>query len=209
MSDNLEEILGKIHSIDDILPGSLPGYLFPKLIVLNHLIIEPYSDASVGNICYYLHFNNKFRLPKRSDKSINLLSKESIEAAFEPYKEMDEFFLEPGKSVIAQSYEKVGVSEWLLCKLENTSALGRVLINHASHGFIHPGHGINKPFQVMMELTNLGEKPVEILPARQENGVVKGPEAFRLYVEKLPYAAREYQSVSSVNKLKMDSKDGS
>lgn len=205
----LSEILNQIKSIDDILPGHLPGYFFPKLMELGHLRIEPFSPASLGNICYYLHFNNKFRKPIKNNEQINLLSKDSIESAFEPYKEMESYALEPGKSVIAQSYEKIGISEMLFCKLENSSALGRVFLNHASHGFIHPGHGINEPINIMIELTNLGEKPVNIMPAYQEDEIIKGPEAFRLYIEKLSYPASDYKSISSIPKLKMDNKDKS
>lgn len=97
----------------------------------------------------------------------------------------------------------------MLCNLENTSALGRVLLNHASHGFIHPGHGINEPFRLMIELTNLGERTVELVPAYIENEKVIGPDAFRLYVEKLPYPAEEYKAGSAVAKLKMDKTDKS
>jgi deoxycytidine triphosphate deaminase len=186
-----------------------PPLILPKLIELKQLIIDPFNQESLGNICYYLHFNNKFRKPKPGARPIDLLSKESIDDAFEPYEERRRYTLYPRKSVIAQSYEKLGISEWLLCKLENTSALGRVFLNQASHGFMHPGHGINKPFRIMIELTNLGEKPVDIKPAYQEGNKVIGPDSFRLYVEKLPYQAVEYKSVSATPKLKMDSSDQS
>lgn len=201
--------MNNIKSIDDIAPGHLPGFFFPKLIELGHLIIEPFSDKSLANICYYLHFNNKFRKPKRGSEQIDLLSKESIEDAFEPYVELERYLLEPGQSVIGQTYEKVGISEWLLCKLENPSPLGRVFLNHASHGFLHPGHGIKEPFHLMVELTNLGQRPVEIVPAHLEEGVVKGPEVLRMYVEKLPYPAQEYRYGSSIPRLRMDGRDRS
>lgn len=75
------------------------------------MIIDPFSEDSLANICYYLHFNNRFRRAKSGVEPIQLLSKESIENAFEPYGEIERFLLEPGKSVIAQTYEKVGISE--------------------------------------------------------------------------------------------------
>ena len=53
----MNKIVSKIKTIDDIKPGHLPGYFFPKLIELGHLKIEPFSQDSLGNICYYLHFN--------------------------------------------------------------------------------------------------------------------------------------------------------
>lgn len=187
--------------INQVKTGKLPGYLFPELIKMGELRIEPFDVNALGNISYYLHFNNKFRTPVNNDSPIDLLSKESIEAAFKPYEEMNKFVLMPKKSVIAQTYEKIGISEWLLAKLENTTELGRVFLNHASHGYIHPGHGIKEPFQLMVELTNLGEKPVEIIPLKTQ--------CFRLYIEKLPYKALEYKSISSIPKLRMNKDDKS
>ena len=201
--------LENINSIEEIKSGKIPGYFFPKLIELGELIISPFSENSLGNICYYLHFNNKFRKPIKGTDSINLSSKDSIESSFTPYEEMEKYILEPGRSVIAQTYEKVGVSKWLLCKMENTSQLGRVFLNHASHGYLHPGHGIEKSFHLMIELTNLGEKSIEIIPAYQNEEKIIGPESFRFYVEKLAYPANEYVPGSFVPKLKMNEKDGS
>jgi deoxycytidine triphosphate deaminase len=195
--------------IEQIKSGRLPGYFFPKLIELGHLKIIPFNKNSLGNISYYLHFNNKFREPITGNEPIDLLDKKSIDSAFYQYKEMENYVLHPGKSVIAQTYEKVGCSEWLLCKLENTSALGRVLLNHASPGFLHPGHGIENPFNMMIELTNLGERPVIIESAKLKDGKIIGPDSFRFYVEKLAYPTIDYKSISNVSKLKMDNFDKS
>ncbi len=185
----------------NIKTGQLPGYFFPKLIKMGELIINPFNKDSLGNICYYLHFNNRFRKPVKNNTPVNLLSKESINNAFEPYEEMDDYVLMPKESVIAQTHEKVGISRWFLAKLENTSSLGRVFINQASHGYLHPGHGIKEPFRLMIEITNLSEKPIRIIPEKTQ--------CMRMYLEKLPYKAVEYESVSSVPKLKMNIGDKS
>ncbi len=198
--DKIEALLNDIQSFEDLKSGQLPGYFFPKLIELGALIIEPFDPDSLGNICYYLHIDRRFRKPRKGKKLIDPLSKESIEEAFGPYKELDFYILKPGESIIAQTKEQLGISSGLLAKIENTTELGRVLLNHASHGFIHPGHGIRKPFQLMIELTNLGARPVKLTP---------GLQVFRMYIEKLPYPAFEYKSVSVVPKLKMDKIDKS
>jgi deoxycytidine triphosphate deaminase len=205
----IEQTLSHIHSVQDILPGHLPGYIFPKLIALGHLRIEPFDPQSCTNICYFLHFNNRFMIPKSGREIINPLSKNSIDDAFFPYEEKDEHILPPGGSVIAQTFEKVGLSSWFLAKLENTSELGRILVNHASHGFLHPGHGIKQPFQLMIELTNLGNRSVRLQPAKFIDERIIGPEVFRLFIEKLPYEAPEYKEIAIVPKLRMDEKDTS
>jgi deoxycytidine triphosphate deaminase len=205
----IQQTLDSIHTVQDILPGHLPGYMFPKLIELQHLHIEPFNPVSCTNICYLLHFNNRFMTPKPGREIINPLRKESINDAFFPYEERDVYILPPGESVIAQTYEKVGLSSWFLAKLENTSELGRLLLNHASHGYLHPGHGISEPFQLMLELTNLGKRSVRLQPAKEIEGKIVGPEAMRLFIEKLPYEAPDYKEITSVPKLRMDKEDRS
>jgi deoxycytidine triphosphate deaminase len=209
INPEIEQTLSNIHSIQDIVPGHLPGYMFPRLIELRHLRIEPFDPSSCTNICYLLHFNNRFRVPKSGREIIDLLGKESIEDAFFPYTETDAYILPPGESVIAQTYEKVGLSSWFLAKLENTSELGRTLLNHASHGYLHPDHGIDKPFQLMLELTNLGSRSVRLQPAKEIDGKIFGPEAMRLFIEKLPYEAPDYEEIANVPKLQMDKEDKS
>jgi len=203
----MKSVLEKINSIEDIQPGHLPGYFFPKLIELGHLKIEPMSADSLGNICYYLHFNNLYRKFSNNEEPINLKNEKSIEDAFNSFEECEELILNPGESVIAQTFEKIGISNWLLAKLENTSALGRVFLNHASHGYSHPGHGLNEPVRIMLELTNLGKKKIKIQSAKVVDGKVIGTEAMRMYIEKLPYPTEEYKSTGSVHKLKMNNFD--
>lgn len=197
---SIKDLLKDIKSLEDIKAGRLPGYFFSKLIELGALIIDPFDLNSLGNISYYLHLGQRFRKPKNGKILINPLSKESIEKAFEPYQEFDSYVLKPGQSVIAQTSERLGVSDELLAKIENTTQLGRLFLNHASHGFIHPGHGIKKPFQLMIELTNLGARPVKLVP---------GLQVFRMYLEKLAYPAVDYSSISKTPKLKMDKTDKS
>ena len=73
-----------MENIDEVLTGQLPGSIYPKLIKLGHLIIDPFEEKSLQNICYYLHLGNRFRQPKEGAEPINPLSRASIEEAFEP-----------------------------------------------------------------------------------------------------------------------------
>lgn len=197
----------EFSSIEQISSGQIPGFLFPKLMGLEELRISPFDENSLGNICYYLHLNNKFRMFKDPAPTIDLQDKESIENAFTEYKEFEKITLKPGESIIGQTFEKIGLSEWLLGKLENTSSFGRVFINHASHGFSHPGHGMPEPVQIMLELTNLGASDVVLYPAKIINGKVTGTEVMRLYIDKLSYKAMPYLKKSTDYKLKMDKTD--
>lgn len=200
MNGPAEGRLNEIRTIDDIKSGRLPGYFFPKLMELGALIIVPFDEKSLGNICYYLHLGNRFRIPRENTTPIDPASKESIETAFEPYMGLGRYVLGSGQSIIAQTRESLGINKWLLAKLENTTELGRIFLNHASHGFIHPGHGITKPSQLMVELTNLGTSPVVLQP---------GLQIFRMYIEKLAYQAEEHAEKGNTPRLRMDADDRS
>ncbi len=198
-----------ISLIEDIKPGMLPGYFFPKLIKMGHLKIDPYYPDQQGNICYYLHFNNVSRRLKRRGCRIDLNSEESVEAAYKKAKTAEFLTIKPGESIIAQTYEKLGLSNWLAAKMENTTTLGRIFLNHASHGYMHPGHGYKEPAQLMIELTNLGKRTAVLQPAVEEGGQIYGSQAFRFYIEKLPYPAVPYTHGSKNARLKMNESDKS
>jgi deoxycytidine triphosphate deaminase len=172
---DIEAILENIKSIEDVKAGILPGYMIRKLIQLGELKIMPFDESYLTNINYKLHFNNRFRIPKEVSAPIDLSSKESIEAAFTPYIPKETYILRPMESVICQTFEKVGISNNLIAKLENTTQLGRVFINHSAHGAINAGHGSKEPFNIMVEITNLGKGPVKLEAARLSEGKVVGP----------------------------------
>jgi len=205
----IEEILNKIKSIDDVLPGTQAGYMILRLIELGELKISPFDEGYLTNMNYKLHFNNKFRTPKEESKPIDLSSAESIEASFYPYAEKDVHILKPMESVICQSFEKVGLSTYLIARLENTTQLGRVFINHSAHGCVNAGHGVNEPFNIMVEITNLGRSPVRLEAAKLIDGKIVGPECFRMYIEKIPYPAEDYKRISFSKTLRMDASDRS
>lgn len=206
---DIEKILRSIKSIEDVKAGIQPGYMIRKLMELGELKIVHFDEAYLTNMNYKLHFNNKFRTPKEQSKPIDLSSEESIDASFYPYAQKDAYLLRPLESVICQTFEKVGLSTYLLAKLENTTQLGRVFINHSAHGSINAGHGVKEPFNIMVEITNLGRSPVKLEAARLIDGKIIGPECFRMYIEKIPYPAEDYKRISFSKTLKMDASDRS
>ncbi len=197
----------ELEHVEGVRAGILNKTIVLEMIKKGHIIIDPFNEEYLKGTTYYLHLNNKFRKPIPSDEIIDLSSNESIDSAFEPYKETDEYILQPFESVIAQTYESLGFSTWFRGPLENASRLGRAFINHASHGYIEAGHGIDKPFQLMLELTNFLPRPVRLVP-KESNSGYEPTKVMRLSFEKLAYEAdHSYQNTSA--RLKMDAKDNS
>ena len=73
----------------------------------------------------------------------------------------DVFILHPGEFVLASTYEKVGVPDDLVARIEGKSSLGRLgLLIHSTAGFIDAG------FQghITLELSNVANLPITLYP---------------------------------------------
>jgi len=73
----------------------------------------------------------------------------------------DRFILHPGEFVLASTFEKVGVPNDLVARIEGKSSLGRLgLLIHSTAGFIDAG------FQghITLELSNVANLPITLYP---------------------------------------------
>lgn len=186
--------------------GDVIGARFPELMELGHLHIDPFNPESLSNICYYLHFGRLFRRPKgfhtdgTPTPNIEPGDPASVEDAYHPAEEHDWYLLQPGESVLAQTLERVGISTRLMGGLANDSKLARLLVNHAGHDFIKPGHGHEDPFHLMLEVTNLNTRRLRIYP---------GLNAMRLTLRKLSEPALPYVPGTGMARVLMDGQDRS
>lgn len=73
----------------------------------------------------------------------------------------DAFILHPGEFVLASTYERIGVPDDLVARIEGKSSLGRLgLLIHSTAGFIDAG------FQghITLELSNVANLPITLYP---------------------------------------------
>ncbi len=69
------------------------------------------------------------------------------------------FILHPNEFALGVTYERVGVSDSVVGRLEGKSSLGRLgIIIHATAGYLDPGNKLH----MTLELHNLGRLPVKL-----------------------------------------------
>lgn len=73
----------------------------------------------------------------------------------------DVFILHPGEFVLASTFEKVGVPDDLVARIEGKSSLGRLgLLIHSTAGFIDAGFSGH----ITLELSNVANLPITLYP---------------------------------------------
>ncbi|HEY8543798.1 MAG TPA: dCTP deaminase [Acidimicrobiales bacterium] len=73
----------------------------------------------------------------------------------------DVFILHPGEFVLGSTYEKVGVPDDLVARIEGKSSLGRLgLLIHSTAGFIDAGFSGH----ITLELSNVANLPITLYP---------------------------------------------
>jgi dCTP deaminase len=73
----------------------------------------------------------------------------------------DAFILHPGEFVLGSTYEKVGVPDDLVARIEGKSSLGRLgLLIHSTAGFVDAGFSGH----ITLELSNVANLPITLYP---------------------------------------------
>jgi dCTP deaminase len=73
----------------------------------------------------------------------------------------DAFILHPGEFVLGSTYEKVGVPDDLVARIEGKSSLGRLgLLIHSTAGFVDAGF----TGHITLELSNVANLPITLYP---------------------------------------------
>ena len=69
------------------------------------------------------------------------------------------FILHPGEFALGMTFEKIGVSDQMVGRLEGKSSLGRLgVIIHATAGYLDPGNFL----KMTLELHNVGQLPIKL-----------------------------------------------
>jgi dCTP deaminase len=73
----------------------------------------------------------------------------------------DAFILHPGEFVLGSTYEKIGVPDDLVARIEGKSSLGRLgLLIHSTAGFVDAGFSGH----ITLELSNVANLPITLYP---------------------------------------------
>jgi dCTP deaminase len=131
-----------------------------KALVSGRISVEPLFEKAIQPASIDLHLDKNFLVFNRKGHTCidvkspvdNLMEKAVI-------KEDDFFVIHPGEFVLANIYEKTGVGNDIVGRLEGKSSLGRIgLIIHATAGFLDPGNCL----KMTLELSNVGSLPIKL-----------------------------------------------
>lgn len=126
------------------------------------VILEPYDPGMIQPASIDVRLDRGFRVfenhryatidPAREQEGLTRL----IEAASD-----EPFVLHPGEFVLAATYERVTLPDYLAARLEGKSSLGRLgLVTHSTAGFIDPGF----TGHITLELSNVATLPILLYP---------------------------------------------
>src|SRR5688500_13418518 len=124
------------------------------------IVIDPYVTEAVQPSSVDLHLGNRFRVfrnnrtavidPRADQPELT----ELVEIAGD-----EPFILHPGEFVLGATYERVGLPDDLVARLEGRSSLGRLgLMIHSTAGFVDSGFSGN----LTLELSNVANLPITI-----------------------------------------------
>lgn len=120
------------------------------------LRIDPLEIDHIEPASVDIRLGNSFKEPVKTGRIVDTRSGEG-----QPYREFtaDSIVLEPGDSILASTYEEIGIPNDLCADAVGRSSLGRLFVSiHETAGFCDPGFGGD----VTLEMTNENPNPVRI-----------------------------------------------
>lgn len=129
-------------------------------------LIDPFDEDRLQPCSYDVRLDSRIkRFVKTNDSAIHLingLSKELRGVSMDTLNIANmEYVLRPGEFILGSTVESVLIPDYLACRFEGKSSLGRIgLTTHVTAGFIDPG------FQgtITLEIKNENQFPILLKP---------------------------------------------
>jgi dCTP deaminase len=124
--------------------------------------IDPLDDRDVQPSSVDLHIDRFFRVFRNDTTPFidTKLPQEDLTEMVE-VKEGGAFILHPGEFVLGSTYERVGLPDDLVARLEGKSSMGRLgLLIHSTAGFVDAGWDGH----LTLELSNVATLPIALYP---------------------------------------------
>jgi dCTP deaminase len=129
-------------------------------IEAGRIAIDPFLPDAVQPASVDLHLGNRFRVFRNSRTAVI----DPREEQPEPTELVeivgdDPFILHPGEFVLGATYERVGLPDDLVARLEGRSSLGRLgLLIHSTAGYVDPGW----EGTLTLELSTVANLPIKL-----------------------------------------------
>ncbi|NTV22064.1 MAG: dCTP deaminase [Candidatus Yonathbacteria bacterium] len=129
-----------------------------QAILDGDIYIDPYNDHMLQPASVDLSLGKHFLVYDRN-KSAIIDTKKPVEGLMREVsiEEDEPFILHPGEFALGMIYEKTGVSDAMVGRLEGKSSVGRLgLMIHVTAGFLDPGNTVN----MTLDLFNTASLPM-------------------------------------------------
>lgn len=124
------------------------------------ILIEPFVPEAVQPSSVDLHLGNRFRVFRNNRTAVIDPRVEQPELTELVEISGDEpFILHPGEFALGATFERVGLPDDLVARLEGKSSLGRLgLLIHSTAGYVDPGW----EGTLTLELSNVANLPIKL-----------------------------------------------
>jgi len=129
-------------------------------IEAGRIVIDPFIPDAVQPSSVDLHLDRRFRVFRNSRYPfIDVRADQPDMTELVEISGDDPFILHPGEFVLGSTFERVGLPNDLVARLEGKSSLGRLgLLIHSTAGFVDAGFSGN----LTLELSNVANLPITI-----------------------------------------------
>ncbi|MEO8639537.1 MAG: dCTP deaminase, partial [Chloroflexota bacterium] len=124
------------------------------------IVIDPFIPEAVQPSSVDLHLDRRFRVFRNSRYPfIDVRADQPELTELVEIGGDDPFILHPGEFVLGSTFERVGLPNDLVARLEGKSSLGRLgLLIHSTAGYVDPGWDGN----LTLELSNVANLPITL-----------------------------------------------
>jgi dCTP deaminase len=129
-------------------------------ITAGRILIDPFIAEAVQPSSVDLHLDRRFRVFRNSRYPfIDVRADQPELTELVEIGGDDPFILHPGEFVLGSTFERVGLPDDLVARLEGKSSLGRLgLLIHSTAGYVDPGWDGN----LTLELSNVANLPITL-----------------------------------------------
>ena len=129
-------------------------------IEAGRIVIDPFIPEAVQPSSVDLHLDRRFRVFRNSRYPfIDVRADQPELTELVEIGGDDPFILHPGEFVLGSTFERVGLPNDLVARLEGKSSLGRLgLLIHSTAGYVDPGWEGN----MTLELSNVANLPITL-----------------------------------------------
>jgi dCTP deaminase len=131
-------------------------------LAAGRIVVEPFDERHVQPASLDLRLDRLFRVFRNHTAPV-IDVKQDLEDLTELVTVPDDgvFMLHPGEFVLGSTFERIGVPDDLVARVEGKSSLGRLgLLIHSTAGFVDPGFDGH----ITLELSNVANLPITLYP---------------------------------------------